>query len=423
MRSRLLLTTLVLALGANTAHAQVLIAHLDRYGIPFGEPLVVEPNGVLDNDLLDGEPAGENGAMATLVTDVRHGTLVLNPNGSFTYSPGLTFDGADEFVYQADFEGASAQATASLSACTGGPDFLTCWNESAFLAMATYHGFGQFQEGFEDDVVWGSVRVPFALPSVDSQGIRWQSNHPDPPASNPISTSNGAARTDMWGVYDPNHGYATGIELQCDVDAPADSCLYNDGFTGIRETGLDPLFGVGGYITGSWGAKVAISLDDGVPFGGGLVGGGYQFYGVIDLSGLGFTQFEFRELDGKVGQALFVWGDDFTLLTPVVTAAPPVVDATLVSFAVAAPNPSFGNTTFRFELPARASVRLALYDMRGRLVRELISEDRGPGQHAVAWNGRDNDGRRVSSGVYYGRLVVDDGRVETVLTRRVVVVQ
>ena len=419
MTIRLLIAALFLTLSATGAHAQVLIAHADIYGIPFGEPLVIEPNGVLDNDLLDGEPAGENGALATLITDVTHGTLALSSDGSFTYSPGVTFDGTDEFVYQADFGGASAQATVSLSACDGGPEFLTCWNESAFIAMANYHGFGQIQESFEDDVVWGGVRVPFALPSVSSQGIRWQSNHPDPPASNPISTSGGAALTGLWGVYDPNHGYATGTELVCNVDAPADTCLYNDGFTGVREIGLEPLFGVGGYITGSWGAKVAISLDDGDPIGGGLVGAGYQFYGVVDLSGLGFTQFEFRELGGKIGQALYVWGDDFTLLTPIPTATSPVVSATLVSFAGATPNPSFGNTTFRFELPARASVRLALYDVRGRLVRELLSEQRGPGPHAVAWNGRDTDGRRVASGVYFGRLAVG----QDVLTRRVVVVQ
>jgi hypothetical protein len=419
MKSSLLHVVLLLALNATAANAQVLIAHDDTFGIRFGEPLVVEPTGVMENDTLDGEPAGENGALATLVTDVNFGTLVLSSVGSFTYSPGPTFDGTDEFVYRADFGGASAEATVTLSACEGGPEIFTCWNENAYLAMAVYWGFNWFEESFEDDAVWGSVRTPFALPDVSSGGIRWQSNHPDPPASNLITTSTGAARTGTWGVYDSRHGYATGTELECNVDVPPEPCLFHDGFTGVLEPGLEPLFGVGGYVTGFHGAKVGISLDGGLPIGGGLVGSGYQFFGVIDLSGLGFTQFEFRELGGKIGQALFIWGDDFTLLTPIPTAAPPPASGTLVSFAGASPNPSFGNTTLHFSLPTRANVQLKLYDVRGRLVRQLADGARGAGPQVISWDGRADNGAKVVAGVYYARLAVG----QDVLTQRIVVLR
>ena len=79
---------ILLLLGTGTAHAQVLVANDDNFSIPFGEPLVVECYGVLDNDILDGESAGENGTLAELVSDVSFGTLALNPDGSFSYSPG-----------------------------------------------------------------------------------------------------------------------------------------------------------------------------------------------------------------------------------------------------------------------------------------------------------------------------------------------
>ena len=47
-------------------------------------------------------------------------------------------------------------------------------------------------------------------------------------------------------------------------------------------------------------------------------GFGYQFIGIIDASAAGFTHFEFREVDGKIGQALFIFGDDFTFTgTPI----------------------------------------------------------------------------------------------------------
>ena len=118
---------LFLLATASPALAQVLTAEDDLFYVPQAEALVVDVFGVLDNDLLDGESAGESGATAELVADVSHGTLALGEFGSFTYSPDVTFDGTDEFVYQADFGGASAQAIVSLSACTGEPDFLSCW--------------------------------------------------------------------------------------------------------------------------------------------------------------------------------------------------------------------------------------------------------------------------------------------------------
>ena len=75
------------------------MANDDSYGIPYGEDLVVEASGVLDNDTLDGENAGENGATVELVTDVANGALTLATNGSFTYAPGPGFDGIESFVF------------------------------------------------------------------------------------------------------------------------------------------------------------------------------------------------------------------------------------------------------------------------------------------------------------------------------------
>ena len=161
------------------AYAQVLLAEDDSYGVPFGETLVVEAFGVLDNDTLDGEAAGESGATAELVTDVSHGTLALSPDGSFSYIPGASFDGTDSFVYRAVFASASDEATVTLTACSGGPEIFDCWNESAFLAMAAELGYAHFEEGFEDDIAWGIARSPVTASSVSSQGIKWRSNHPD----------------------------------------------------------------------------------------------------------------------------------------------------------------------------------------------------------------------------------------------------
>jgi hypothetical protein len=416
--------SVTLLTAPNPAGAQVLIASDDSFSIPFGGPLIVEAYGVLDNDTLDGEPAGENGATATVVTGVAHGTLSLLPDGSFTYTPDGTFDGIDGFVYQADYASASSQATVSLTACGGGPEVFDCWKEAAFLAKAAELGFDSFQESFEDDAIWGLARSPYTAPSVVSQGIRWESNHPDPPASNEITTGSGAARNGQWGIFDPDHGYATGTPTECDVDTPPSHCLFHDGFTGVRDAAVGPLHGVGGYLTGTYGANVGILIDGAAPIGGGKMFGSYHFFGVIDTSPTGFSQFEYRELDGKVGQALFIFADDFTLLIPQQTA---VVEGGAedfrASFTQPVPNPSDGHLTFGFSLPSGASARLTVYDLLGRLVRDLGEAARGEGPHAVTWNGCDDAGVPVPSGIYFGRLsVTRDGREED-LVRRIVVMR
>ena len=416
------LLVLLILFGAVPVLAQVLVANEDSFGIPSGESLVVKFYGILENDILDGESAGETGATAELLSDVSYGTLALSPDGSFTYSPGATFDGTDSFVYRAVFAAASDQATVILSACSGGPDVFTCWDETAFLAKAAEVGLNGFQEGFEDNAAWGLARSPVAVPIINSQGVQWMTNHSGSPAFNEITTGPGPARTGNWGVFDPGHGYATGTEFACDVDNPDTVCLYYDGFSGIREPALGALHGVGGYITGSSGGRVAILLDGGTPVGGGRVTNGHQFFGVIDTRPAGFTQFEFREIDGKVGQALFIFGDDFTLLT---SAPSPVEDARVgrsrIFFSGAGPNPSNGRTSLRFSTPAQGDVQLAIYDVRGRFVRRLADGPRADGAHIVDWDGRDRDGRSVPAGTYFGLLRVEiDGKPETQVRKMVI---
>jgi hypothetical protein len=70
------------------------------------------------------------------------------------------------------------------------------------------------------------------------------------------------------------------------------------------------------------------------------------------------------------------------------------------------PNPFNPATTLRFDVagaPAQ-DVRLAIFDVRGRLVRTLVNEPRDPGRHAVVWTGQDAMGKSVPSGVYIARL-------------------
>ncbi len=70
-----------------------------------------------------------------------------------------------------------------------------------------------------------------------------------------------------------------------------------------------------------------------------------------------------------------------------------------------APNPFNPQTTITFEIPGQAAVSLQVFDVSGRLVRLLIdNETVEGGRHETVWNGRDDTGRNVATGVYFYRL-------------------
>lgn len=69
------------------------------------------------------------------------------------------------------------------------------------------------------------------------------------------------------------------------------------------------------------------------------------------------------------------------------------------------PNPFNPETTINFSLPRSGNTNLAVYNLKGQLVKHLHTDLNLPaGEHTVVWNGRDELGRTVSSGVYFCRL-------------------
>jgi predicted outer membrane repeat protein len=91
-----------------------------------------------------------------------------------------------------------------------------------------------------------------------------------------------------------------------------------------------------------------------------------------------------------------------------VTATPPLATGARARLLPAVPNPFNPATELRFELPAGGRAALALFDARGRRVRTLLDESLLPaGSFAIPWDGRDERGGSVASGVYFARLRVD----------------
>ena len=74
-----------------------------------------------------------------------------------------------------------------------------------------------------------------------------------------------------------------------------------------------------------------------------------------------------------------------------------------------APNPFNPSTTIRYDLAESAHVRLEVFDVTGRRVRVLVDESQTPLRYTVRWDGLDDGGSRVASGVYWARLTTSRG--------------
>jgi predicted outer membrane repeat protein len=68
------------------------------------------------------------------------------------------------------------------------------------------------------------------------------------------------------------------------------------------------------------------------------------------------------------------------------------------------PNPFNPSTTISYYLPQDATVTLAVYDVSGRRVADLVGKAEKKGRHSVTWNGEDRSGSSAASGIYFSRL-------------------
>lgn len=68
------------------------------------------------------------------------------------------------------------------------------------------------------------------------------------------------------------------------------------------------------------------------------------------------------------------------------------------------PNPCNPSTTVKYSLKTRGYVELSIYNILGRKVRTLVSGEKDAGWHEVLWDGKDDGGANVASGVYFYKM-------------------
>ena len=87
------------------------------------------------------------------------------------------------------------------------------------------------------------------------------------------------------------------------------------------------------------------------------------------------------------------------------------------------PHPTLLPARFEFEVGAPSDVTLTIYDVLGRKVQTLVDGRKGAGAHTIVWDGADDAGRRVASGLYLARWTARSGSTTVAQSRQVVVVR
>lgn len=182
------------------------------------------------------------------------------------------------------------------------------------------------------------------------------------------------------------HPTSTGLEVRCDmspIGGSAFQLLYDDGTTG-DETPGDNVFSLATNIAAQTtpGPKILLVT-------------------IQDAQGRSSNSIFEVEVIAEVG-------------------VPRGGDPAALFVRPAYPNPFRTETSFAYELPRSSSVRLQLFDLRGRLVITLEDRADAPaGRHVATWSGKDSGGRAVAPGLYVCRLTTDQAQA----TQRVMVVR
>ena len=68
------------------------------------------------------------------------------------------------------------------------------------------------------------------------------------------------------------------------------------------------------------------------------------------------------------------------------------------------PNPFTNFTTIEYDVPSDQNVVIRIFNIRGQIVKTLVDEDKSPGYYSIVWDGTNDSGDEVSSGVYFCQM-------------------
>jgi flagellar hook assembly protein FlgD len=117
----------------------------------------------------------------------------------------------------------------------------------------------------------------------------------------------------------------------------------------------------------------------------------------------------------KDGERVFAWADRLGAFK---TGPKSIIVPEQSRLTQNYPNPFNPTTTIDYDIGfldgLYQDVEFNIYNIRGQIVKTLVDQQVQPGQYSVVWNGLDEMGKQVSSGIYFARLMTGKGYANTV---------
>ncbi len=141
-----------------------------------------------------------------------------------------------------------------------------------------------------------------------------------------------------------------------------------------------------------------------------MEGWGSSFFGYDGPEDMLIDQVQYRMRDSTNDEILvevYAPALHFYGSSAVATTVPKETPEAATELFANHPNPFNPKTTLSFYLAEAGQVQLGVFDVQGRLVRVLLDEHKTAGPYAIDWDGRDDTGDRMASGVYLAKLMTE----------------
>jgi hypothetical protein len=136
----------------------------------------------------------------------------------------------------------------------------------------------------------------------------------------------------------------------------------------------------------------------------------YKFWhdGTLECNSIANRGFSLDDVNNSVGNPMIRQLEKWDYCTDYTAVNPPAtrIEAGFAALRPVMPNPVARQAAFSFELYRAGHVTFSVYDVTGRRVARLVDASLSAGQHGVRWNGLDDNGLRLSSGVYLYELAM-----------------
>jgi hypothetical protein len=133
-------------------------------------------------------------------------------------------------------------------------------------------------------------------------------------------------------------------------------------------------------------------------------GGTYSLYGCISQSPVGIIQYMGNTLS-PYGIISGFWSSECDVTLNSIQGGKDFFtlpnDKLVFKLYPNFPNPFKKTTKIKYDIPITSKVNLFIYDICGRQIKQLVNEKQDIGQYIVNWNGKDENGKECSAGVYF----------------------